>query len=101
MKLNVNERLALMTVLPTEGNYATFSAIKKIREKLIFTEEEVQEFNIKQVDQQVFWDKNEEREIEFTPAGVSLIVQSLENLESEKKLTEQTFTLYEKFIGGQ
>lgn len=103
MKLTVIERLMLLNVLPAEGDFTTIKLVRQLREELSYTEEEHTLLKFRQEGEQTFWDKEGEAKIgvrEF-PIGEKMndmIVGVFKKLDEEKKLTEQHFTLYEKFM---
>ena len=101
MKLNVMERLTLLSILPKEGNFVTLKVLRSLTSNLGLSESELKEFDVKQNDQQVTWNEkgNEEREIEIGEKATDIIVEALKKLDDEKKLTEQHFSVYEKFVG--
>jgi len=47
--LNLGERFALLGILPQEGNFATLKVVRKLRENLSLTEEEMKHFEVKQI----------------------------------------------------
>jgi len=47
MKLDVFERLMLMSILPREGDFVTLKLVRKLREALSFNEKEVAEIDFK------------------------------------------------------
>jgi len=109
MKLTVEERLILLGTLPREGDFTTLKIVRKLRESLSFTEEEhkalgfVQEENEDPQKNRVKWNQAGVdaavlyAEIDVSPKSVALVAAALEKLNKEKKLTEQHFSLYEKF----
>lgn len=103
MKLCVRERLVLLSIVPTEGNFITLKIVRKLREKLSFSEEEVKAFEFVEANGQVVWNtKNEnergELEISFGEKAIDLIIEALKKLDKEGKLTDNHFSLYEKFV---
>ena len=42
MRLEVHERLALLTLLPSEGDYSALKTIRRAKEMLSFTPEEME-----------------------------------------------------------
>ena len=100
MKLNVFERLILLQVLPKEGNFVTLKIMRDLRMALAPSQEEINEFEIKQEGEQVLWNTKgkEEREIKIGEKATDIIIESLKKLNEEKKLTDQHFSLYEKFV---
>lgn len=101
MRLTVAERIVLLGILPREGNYLTLKIVRKLRESLSFTEEEHQKYRLRQEEGRILWDVAVEQEAEV-PIGEKasdIVVEALKRLDKEGKLTDQDFTLYEKFIG--
>lgn len=112
MKLIVQERLTLGNMLtPLEGNFATLKVIRKLRGDLSFSDEEFKKWEIKQVPGgdgatsltwRLFDSKNkpidQEAEIEIGEKATDVIVLALSKLNEQKKLKNQHFSLYEKFI---
>lgn len=101
MELTVLERIALLSVLPGEGNFTTLKIVRKLREDLSFTEEEHKVLNFKQEENSLFWNKDAEvvKDISIGNKATEIIVESLKKLNDSKKLTEQNYSLYEKFVG--
>jgi len=102
MKLDVRERLVLLSVLPQEGNFITLKVVRKLREGLSFNEEELKQYNFVQEDQRVTWDDKVEqsKEIEIGEKAMDIIKEALKKLNEDKKLKDEHFTIYEKFVGG-
>ena len=61
MKLTVYERLALISILPKEGDFVTLKLVRKLRETLSFSEKE-----IAQIDFQNMWKCPTCQKVEFT-----------------------------------
>lgn len=104
--LNLGERFALLGVLPKEGNFATLKVVRKLKESLSLTEEEMKYFEVKQVttksgDTQITWNPKkalEGKDIEFGDFAEDMIGAKLKQMEIEKILEDKHFSLYEKFI---
>ena len=104
MKLDVRERLVLLSVLPQEGNFITLKVVRKLREGLSFSEEELKQYNFVQGEGTVTWDDKVEqsKEIEIGEKAMDIIKEALKKLNEDKKLKDEHFSIYEKFIeGGQ
>ncbi len=104
MKLNVFERLALLNVLPKQGNFVTLKIIRELKEDLSFDEKEIKELELT-VDSEngnATWnpEKDKGKEIEIGGQANKVIVEALEKLDKQNKMTENHMSLYEKFIGG-
>lgn len=102
MKLKILERLLMLDILPKEGSFVTLKIVRKLREKVSFTEKEIKDFEITQNEKNVSWNIKIDSEIEkeFSDMETDMIKEKLKRLDDEKKLEEKHFTLYEKFIGG-
>ena len=131
MNLNVLERLALLEVLPREGDFVTLKLVRKLRESLSFSEAEIAQIDFNQnwkcpkcqkevsspdapkcecdsymaATGSMTWDagKGEKvlKEIHMGEKMLTMCVTTLKKLDSEKKLTESFFSLYEKFIKAE
>ena len=102
VKLNVFERLMAMGLLPKEGSYVTLRIQRELTTKLGMSEEELKEFDIKTLgDGKVSWNAKgmEEKEIALGEKQTDMIKDALVKLDTDKKLDQQHFTLYEKFVG--
>jgi len=105
-KLNIEERIALLNVLPFQGDVITLKIIRDLQNSLSFSEEEMKHFkmkNIRKPDGTTFavWDSdftNETKEIEIGEVAEGIIVGQLKMLESKKILRMEMLTLYEKFV---
>ena len=100
MKLNVLERLTLLGILPKEGSFVTLKVLRTLTSNLGFNEKELKDFDIHQEDEQVKWNEkgNNEREVVIGEKATDIIIESLKKLDDEKKLIDQHFSLYEKFV---
>lgn len=100
MKLGVFERLILLNILPKEGDFTTLKIIRKMREDLSFSEEEHKTLEFKFEENRVQWksEADKPREINFGEKATDVIVEVLKKLNSDKKLTDQHYSLYEKFV---
>lgn len=102
MKLEVIERLVLLNALPKEGNFTTLKLIRKLREELSFSEEEHKALNFVQDGDRVKWNLQSGvvKDFEFGDVILKTVEDLLKKLDKENKLTDESFSLYEKFIGG-
>ena len=100
MKLSVRERLVLLSVLPQEGNFITLKVVRKLREGLSFSEEELKQYKFVQDKGRVTWDDSVEQSkaIEIGTQAKIIIQDALKKLNEDKKLKDEHFTIYEKFV---
>ncbi len=101
MELGVFNRIILLNILPKEGDFITLKIIRKLREDLSFDEVELKALELKQDEGKVFWkmEADKPKEIEIGEKATDVIVEVLKKLNDDKKLTDEHFGLYEKFIG--
>lgn len=97
--LNVGERLLILSILPKEGNFITLRVIQTLKMRIGLSAEEYQKyeivsenggtrFNIKGLDPTDF---------EFAEVEADIIKSELKKKDTDKKLTEEMITIYEKF----
>ena len=104
MKLDVVERIALQSVLPEVGNFTNLKLVREVKEKLSFTEAEHKKYKFNEsIPGSVRWDntlsaKEYFAEIDLGDIVVELIKTALKKLDSEEKLEDKHFSLYEKFV---
>ena len=102
MELQVGERLVLLSLLPQEGDFTTLKILRGLREDLSFSEEEHKNYNFKEEDNFVFWatEKDTPKDVQIGEKATDIIVDALKKLNEAKKLKDEHFNLYEKFVGG-
>jgi hypothetical protein len=100
MKLSVPERLHLLGVLPAEGNIVNMRIVRDLRKQAEFTAEEIELYEMKVAGEQVTWNVEKIVEVDFTlgTQAMVVIVEALEKLNGENKLTPDTAALYDKFV---
>lgn len=102
VKLNLFERIVTMSLLPVEGSFLTLKIVRDLQMELAPSEEEallagledLPTGGIKAED----WFAVEEKEIIFGDIALGLVVDALKKLNDEEKLTNDHYTIYEKFI---
>lgn len=105
IKLSVYERLVLLNILPKEGNFITLKITRQLREGLSFNEKEIKELKLA-IDPEkgnATWNpsKDPNKEVEIGREAKKIIVESLEKLDKDAKLTQEHFSLFEKFVEGK
>jgi len=109
VSLTVLERLLVLNLLPAENNITTLRVIRKLKDKIGFTEEESKALNFKILDgpagkgSTTTWNQTAVGEVEFEIGEKSedLIKDALKELNDAKpkgKLTEQHLSLWDKFV---
>lgn len=100
MKLNVHDRIVLLSVLPIAGDFLTLKIVRQLRESLSFSEQEIATLKIQNDGQQVKWDAEVEpnKDVQIGEKATDIIVAALKKLDEDKKLDQGTFGLYELFV---
>lgn len=99
MKLNILNRILIFSILPKEGNLVTMKTLKSLKNKIAFSEDDVNEYEIRVEDNHYHWNPEKEVEIEFdfTEGEAKLVKDGLKKLDEEKAITEQYYELCELF----
>lgn len=103
MKFTVLERLMLFNLLPSQGNFLTLKAVKRLRNALTLTEAERQEINMREEPEgsdHYVWDAEiaEPPEIEIDDLTRQIIVGRLKHLDATEQLREEHYALFESFV---
>ncbi len=101
MKLNVQERLALLNTLPKEGDFTTLKIVRELRENLSFSEQEHKghEIVVNNETGRVRWNTNgQTKDVPFGAKAKVIVVDALTKLDGKKALTELHLSVYEKFV---
>jgi len=100
MKLTIKDRIILLTLLPRQGGLIELQTIKGLIQVLEFTSQEIEEYQLRDTDNGVLWnkDKEKEKEITFTDAQINLIKKSINEADKNKTLTLEMLETIEKFI---
>lgn len=99
-KLLLQDRFTLLGVLPEKGNFATLKIVRKLRETLSCSEEEMQAVELTQKGENVKWNpqKDKKKEVEIGEIAAELIKKTLKELNDKEELTPNHFTIYEIFV---
>ncbi len=102
MKLTILERIRVAGLLPKESDFTTLGIIRGLKEKLTFTEEELKKFGITSSPYTgTTWSQEYNKtvvEIKIGEILTKMIVDKLKELESSRKLKDEDYTVYEKFV---
>lgn len=91
----------LLNILPREGTIMTIKIVRELREALSFSEAEHKSLNFQKLeDGGMQWDEKAigDKEVPVGPRAHALIVETLERLDKEKKLTEDSLSVWDKFV---
>jgi hypothetical protein len=103
MKLSLTERFEAMNLLPQEGNFLTLRLVREARETLAPSELELKRIEASFEGDQLRYNmvaagKLPEIDVQLGDIMQSAIKAKLVELDKANKLTENLFSLYEKFI---
>jgi hypothetical protein len=106
MLLNIPERITLFDILPKEGHYADVVTLRRAREVLSLTAEEVKEINYREEakgdGRMAFFDVNKAiviaKDIPIDEWTTRTIQTILSKMEKDGKLSEKFVPLFEKFV---
>lgn len=105
MKMSIAERVALLDVLPKEGNFVTLKALRVLREDVSLSDEENKLVGMTiepSEDGKGFYrwdgDKDPNKDIKIPGTLYSVIVDTLITLDKQKRLTEAHLPIYERFV---
>lgn len=101
VKLNINERVGLLYILPSQESYLTLNLISDLKKELSPTSKEIKEYKIVQEGSRIRWNNKGRKYFKEIQIGETLrrvIVDLLKKLDKEKRLGFEHLTLYEKFI---
>ena len=100
MELTVKERLALMNVLPKEGNIADLKIIRTLQDSLSFSEDEHKKLNFRTTETGMAWDDNEliTKDVPIGEHAHSIIIARLTRMDYDGKLSIDHLPVYEKFV---
>jgi hypothetical protein len=102
MELNVKERFIVLGMLPKEANFMTLKLMRTLKEELSFSEEELKVLQFKQESDRLFWDQSivVMKDVKIGDFMLELLRKEFKKLDSENKLTEDHFSLFEKVVGA-
>jgi len=103
MKLNVGERLTLVSLVPEKGNFETMATVEKLKSVLYLSEEEVTEYAVSLVGPKTKWNEkgNEGKEVEISQTGMSLITKILKGLDEKEELTGSQYKIFKRIKDEQ
>ena len=102
IKLSVGDRFALIGILPTESGIATIRICEAMSKKLTPDEKEQETIGLSPLPNGgLTWnnEKARDRNISFSGFEVKLIVERLEKMDKDEKLTKSHVGIWGKFVG--
>ncbi len=101
MKLTVKERLMFNTFYPRSGSIAEQQLVRAIDNKIVLSQEEVEEINLKSIGQNLKWDKEKGKDLDvmFTNEEYKFLRLQVEKLDKENRVTLEILDLCLKVKG--
>lgn len=101
MKLSVNNRLILLSIIPQQGDFTTLKIIRDMKDELSFSEEDHKKLQFRLEEETIHWEEGfEDKEVNFGEKATDIIIDAFKKLDGQKKLRIEHMELYEKFVGG-
>ena len=104
MKLLITERFLLLEYLPKTGDFAALKEMRRAREAISFTGDELAEYEIENsAEGLVTWTdegNSYEKDVPLTAWVTDKIQELLRDKNVKHELEERDYSLYEKFIVG-
>ena len=103
MILSTKERLVLSMIMePQAGRFDALKLIRKFREDLSFSQDEIKEINLRQEDAGNFrWDKELTKDVDIGEITMGIIKKQFQKLDREERLQEDHLDLFMKFTQGE
>lgn len=100
MILSTKERLVLSMIMePQAGRFDALKLIRKFREDLSFSQDEIKEINLRAEDGGSFrWDKEIIKDVEIGEVTLNIIRKQFQKLDREERLMEDHLDLFVKFV---
>ena len=102
IKLGVGDRFALIGLLPTESGIATMRIVEAMSKKLTPDTKEQEAIGLSPLPNGgLTWNEEKARDRNFSFSGfeVKLVVERLEKLEKDEKITKGHLGIWDKFVG--
>ena len=99
--LTVQDRIALLSILPAQGNITTLKIVRQLREDLSFTEDEHKQYGIVMEDSRILWDASLNGQTADVKIGLKareVIVASLNDMDRKKKLEDGHVGIWNRFM---
>jgi hypothetical protein len=103
MQLSIKERIMILNLLPKETNFITLKLIRDLENDLGFSENEINDFEIKTNENSITWDNKKEielgeKDIKINDKIKEIINKILKKMDEEEKITKDHYSLCEKFL---
>lgn len=103
IKLKVNERFALLSILPKRGAITKVRKVKQLMDQLFLNDEEKNELHVIDQGGQTHWDEklDKGKTFEIDSLIKKIVAKDLKKKSDEEKLTTNLVVLYDLFVEGK
>ena len=101
MKLSIGDRLALLSVMPSEGSITTLRIVRELKDNLSFSEVEHSELELENAEGGVRWNRDATDPMKDVPIGekaTDTIMEALERMNSRGNLMEAHMGIWDIFM---
>ena len=99
MELSVPERVALLELLAdVEGNFLTLKILRKLREELSFSEEEIKAFGLVESGGKITWERGGGKDVTMGNKARQIAVETLKQRDIAGTLRDRHYSLFEKLV---
>ena len=103
--LSVPERIALLSILPKEGNIVTLKILRDLGNELGLTEGEVKQGEIELGNGMLRWNPEAiaemDKDVSMGEAATKVVVEALTALSDQNKMGMVHLALYERFVSEE
>ena len=98
MKLNIQERLTFVNLVPEKGNFITMSIVDGLRLILYPSEAEVKKFDLKQDDRLLTWNEegSKKTEVKVSDSQIDFLMDQLEKKSIANELDFLQYSVYKR-----
>jgi len=98
VELGIGERLALLGVLPPEGDVVTMRVLRDFKHEVELSADEIKDRGVMSEGGQVRWNEGEaKKELEVSDSVLGIIKSALKKMDTDKKVTEFHLSLFDVF----
>ena len=101
-KMSIQDRLALLSVLPDKGNITTLRIVRVLRESLSFSDAQHATLSLEILPDTVRWNPDHDlpdKEIEIGDTARGVIAEALKQADQRQDLSDLHIPLWERFVG--
>ena len=98
MKLTVKDRIEISALYPKTGDLVTLTLLEDIGEKVKLSQEEIKEINLRIEGTSYAWNKESDKEVEFTELELGVLQKTITDWDKKKEIPIGLGRLCKKFM---